>query len=79
MAELSELGAEMDEASDQEDYEKAAELFEAITTCTAQLEQVGVASLSCLSASDVPVSSLQLFDQVLEALGCTREELLREQ
>jgi excinuclease UvrABC nuclease subunit len=40
VAEVSELGALMDEASDHEDYERAAELFEAITASNAQLEQV---------------------------------------
>jgi excinuclease UvrABC nuclease subunit len=47
---VSELGALMDEASDHEDYERAAELFEAITASNAQLEQVVAFDPSMYSA-----------------------------
>lgn len=40
MSLVTQLGSQMDEASDNEDYERAAELFEAITAANVQLEQV---------------------------------------
>jgi len=38
VAEIAVLGRRMDEASDHEDYELAAELFETITTGNARLD-----------------------------------------